>query len=239
MCAALLISAPEPARAVEEPLPVVAASSPKDTLLLDCDTNQKPRRVISPIAVSQDAVWQAYVEVEVRPDLGCEHTTRLWVAKAKGPYRLLYFMPPRRFAVENGMEILGWAPNSRLLLVQTEQWQFGSDAPDTQQVLAIDTTGMVYEPRLEEMLENRKGTRCSFRVTDAGFGTGNNFIVLVRANLFTFLEVLETEAEVPAAERCTNTEETWSFNYADGEIKQVGNDEPLQVFRKFQPNQPK
>ncbi|HEU5336329.1 MAG TPA: hypothetical protein VFU27_10210, partial [Terriglobales bacterium] len=119
-CAAFLASAPEPAKAEEEPLPVVLAAAPKSTLLLDCDSNEKAKRVISPIAVSQDGIWRAYVEVEVRPDLGCALTTRLWVAKGVGPYRMLYFMPPNRFDLGNGMEILGWAPNYRLLLVQTE-----------------------------------------------------------------------------------------------------------------------
>ena len=94
------------------------------------------------------------------------YTTRLWVARANGAYRLIYLMPPQRDASENGMEILGWAKKSRMLLLMTEQWQYGSDASDRQQVLAIDAgSGMVYEPNLEAMLEERKGCKqCWFRV---------------------------------------------------------------------------
>jgi hypothetical protein len=97
----------------------------------------------------------------------------------------------------------------------------------------------VYEPQLEALLEDRKDKRCTFRVTDAGFSADRNLIVLVRASIYTAFEVEETEADIPAAERCADSEETWSFNYADGEIKQVSNAEPLHVFRNFLPNEAK
>ena len=182
-------------------------------------------------------MWRAYVEVYVRSDLGCLQTTRLWVAKANKPYRLLHLMPPKRWASENGMEIMGWAKNSRMLLVRTEEWQYGSDAPDTQQVLAIDAkTAMVYEPNLAEMLQGRKDKQCWFRVTDAGFSADRNVEILVRANFSTFMDVDETEADVPLAKRCEKTEETWSFSFATGEIKQVSNTEPLHLFKRFVPH---
>ncbi|MGH9502780.1 MAG: hypothetical protein ACRD20_08020 [Terriglobales bacterium] len=130
------------------------------------------------------------------------------------------------------MEILGWAKNSSMLLVKTERWQFGSDAPDTQQVLAVNAaTGEVYEPELEAMLQERENKQCTIRVTDAGFSSDRNVIILVRARFSTALDVDETEADVPAAKRCDHTEQTWSFNYATGEIKQVGNAEPLHLFK--------
>ena len=79
-------------------------------------------------------------------------------------------IPPTRIADGNGMEIIGWAKNSRLLLVRTEECTSGSDAPDTQRVLAIDAgTGMVYEPDLEAMLQQHKDKQCFFRLADAGF----------------------------------------------------------------------
>jgi len=67
------------------------------------------------------------------------------------------------------------AKNSSMLLVKTEEWQWGSDAPDGQQVLAIDAgSGMIYEPDLESMLQARKDKQCSFRVADAGFSADRN-----------------------------------------------------------------
>jgi hypothetical protein len=152
---------------------------------------------------------------------------------------LVYLMPPKRTAGGNGMEILGWAKNSRMLLVKTAEWQWGSDAGDTQQVLAIDAgTGVVYEPELQAILEARKDKHCLWRIADAGFSDEKNVNILIRAKLSTALEVDETEKDVPPATLCENAEETWSFNFASGEIKQVANTLPLQLFKKSLPNQP-
>jgi hypothetical protein len=68
------------------------------------------------------------------------------------------------------------------------------------QVLALDAaTGEVYEPDLEAMLQDRKDKQCAFRVTDAGFSSDKNVVILVRAKFFTAREVDETESDVPAA----------------------------------------
>lgn len=223
------------------PLTRVACQTPTQnpakahtTLLVDCHENEKPKHIFSPISLSEGQTWRAYVDVDLRSDLGCLYTTRLWVAKANGPYKLIYLMPPKREAQGNGMEILGWAKKSRMLLVQTEAWQVGSDAADTQQVLAIDAaTGMVYDLNLGAMLDDRKDKQCMFRVTDAGFGAGGSVVILVRAQISTFYEPGEAEADVPPAKRCEKSEETWSFNFANGEIKRLANSEPLRIFKKL------
>jgi hypothetical protein len=215
-----------------------SASAPlQKTLWVDCQEKGEPQHVLSPVSLSEDGTWRAYVEVDVQGGPECLHTTRLWVARANAPYRLVYLMPPKRTAVENGLEILGWARNSRMLLVMTEEWQNGSDAPDRQRVLAIDAgTGMVYEPELEAMLQAHKDKQCGFLITDAGFSANRNVNILVRARFYTPTEVDETEEDVPPAKRCGNDEETWSFDFASGEIRQVANAEPLLLFKKSLPN---
>ncbi|PYX63703.1 MAG: hypothetical protein DMG74_16025 [Acidobacteria bacterium] len=112
-------------------LPVVAVTQPvptnrslttqhlQSTLFVNCPGSEKPKRLLSPVSFSEDRKWRAYVQVDVQP--ACVYTTRLWVARANGAYRLIYLMPPQRDASENGMEILGWAKKSRMLLLMTEQ----------------------------------------------------------------------------------------------------------------------
>jgi hypothetical protein len=215
----------------------MAEQGPDSTLFVKCEEHQKPKRVLSPVSLSEDGKWRAYVEVDVRSDLGCVQTTRLWAAGEKLPYRQLYLIPPERYLAGNGMQILGWARNSRLVLMKTEQWQYGSDAPDRQRLLAIDAeTGMVYEPELGAILQQRKDKQCAFRVTDAGFSADRNLKILVRVKLFTWIDEGDTEADVPPAKRCQNAEETWSFDFATAEIQQVGNEYPLQLFTKFMLN---
>jgi hypothetical protein len=228
-----------PAVAEQPPAKRAVNRPSQNTLFVECHENEKPKRVLSSIAFSESETWRAYVEVEVQSNQGCLHTTRLWVAGENRPYRLVYLIPPKRDFAENGMEILGWARNSRMLLVKTELWQYGADGPDLQQVLGVDAaTGEAYEPDLEAMLQNHKDKQCGFRVTDAGFSSDKNVVILVRAKFFTAIDEDETESDVPAAKRCGDTEETWSFNYATGEIKQVGNAEPLNLFKKFLPGRP-
>ncbi len=210
-----------------------ADSSAEDTLFVDCPKEGKPKRVLSPIALSEGETWRAYVEVNVQSD-PCLNTTQLWTARTNHPYRLVYLIPPMRDFAGNGMGMMGWAKNSSILLVRTEAWQWGSDAHGKQQILAVDAdTGMVYEPELEAMLQGHKGKHCEFRVVDAGFSSDKNIVILIRAKFFTALDVGDTEADVPVAQRCGTTEETWSFNYATGEIKQVGSTEPLLLFKKL------
>ena len=237
LCFTLLICLLVPAVAAQAPGECTVNGDSHNTLFVDCDRNERVKRVLSSVALSEDGAWRAYVEVSVQSGPGCLHTTRLWVARANRPYRLVYLIPPERFLAENGMEILGWARNSRMLLVQTDQWQYGSDAPDLQQVLAVDAaTGVVYEPELEALLENRSDKKCAFRVTDAGFSSDRNVVILIRAKFFTPVEVDEADADVPAGKRCNRTEETWSFNYATGETKEAGNTEPLHLVKKFLSN---
>lgn len=229
---------PLPGLAQQKPTMTSATISPGKTLFVNvgCEQKQETNPIFSPVSLSEQGTWSAYVEVDLGSRL-CLSTTRLWVSKAGSPYRLVYMMPPKRMAQRNGMEILGWARNSNMLLVMTQQWQVGSDAPEDQQVLAIDAeTGIVYEPNLSELLEPRQGKQCSFHVTDAGFSSEGDVDILVRARFATWFDEDEALEDVPPAKRCGNFEETWSFNFATGEIKTVANTDSLQIFKKFLPN---
>ncbi|MGA7412772.1 MAG: hypothetical protein WBW33_20000 [Bryobacteraceae bacterium] len=211
---------------------------PQTTLFVTCTDGQKAKHVLSPVSLSEGGQWRSYVQVDVQADQGCMHTTRLWLARMGEPYRLVYLMPPKRTTAGNGMEILGWAKASCMILVKTEEWQDGSDAPDTQQVLAIDAeTGLVYEPELQAMLQARKDRQCSFRVANAGFSAEKNIDILVRAQFSTAMDVDQTEQDIPPAKRCQKAEETWSFNFATGEVRQVTNTQPLELFKSFLPKQ--
>ena len=161
-----------------------AARSPVDTLFVDCPKDGKPKRVLSPVALSVEGAWWAYVEVNVQSE-PCLNTTQLWTGRTNHPYRLVYRIPPARDLAGNGMEILGWARNSRTLLVKTEAWQWGSDALGKQQVLAVDAgTGVVYEPELEAMLQGHQGKQCEFRIADAGFSSDKTLVISDSSEIF-------------------------------------------------------
>lgn len=118
---ASVILLPMPTSAVGQRVlsPSVAAAS-QNTLLVGCQEREKVSRVFSPVWLSEDGNWRSFVEVDIEND-GCLHTTRLWVDRNGAHYRLVYLIPPRRMLAENGMEILGWARHSSLLLLRTEE----------------------------------------------------------------------------------------------------------------------
>lgn len=100
-------------------------------------------------------------------------------------------------------------------------------------MLAVDAhTGLVYEPDLQTMIEGSQDNRCSFRVVDAGFRASSNVDILVRAHFSIDIEEGETETVIPAARSCGSADQTWSFNFATGEVEQVPNTEPLRLFKK-------
>ncbi len=202
-----------------------------DTLFADC-AKVRAHHVVSPLSLSQDSLWRAYVDVQ-QGSPECLLKSSLWIARGNGSYQLAYFMAPAREAGGNGMQILGWMPGPSVVLVKTERWQWGSDAGDIQQVLAIEAaTGRVYEPRLDDILEAHRGKRCRFHVEDAGFASRTSLQILLRVKLATAYDVDETEDDVPADQRCGDLEETWNFDYSSAyEVKQVSNRQPLLLFR--------
>ncbi len=202
-----------------------------DTLFADC-AKTPANHVVSPLSVSEDGLWRAYVDVyQGRPE--CLLKSSLWIVRADGPRQLAYFIAPSRDAGGNGMQILGWMPGHAVVLVKTERWQWGSDAEDIQQVLAIEaSTGRVYEPRLDDILEAHSGKNCRLRVERAGFANRTSLQIIVRVKLATAHDVDETDEDVPPEKRCGDLEETWNFDYSSAyEAKQVSNQQPLLLFQ--------
>jgi hypothetical protein len=202
-----------------------------DTLFADC-AKTRAHHVVSALSSSQDNLWRAWVDVD-QGNPECLLRSSLWIGPADGAYRVAYLIPPAREAGGNGMQILGWMPGAAVVLVKTERWQWGSDAGDIQQVLAIEApTGRVYEPRLDDILEAHRGKQCWFHVEDAGFANPVRPEILVRVKLRTAYDADETEKDVPAQKRCGNLEETWKFDCGSAcELKQVSNQQPLLLFR--------
>lgn len=202
-----------------------------DTLFADC-AKVRAHHVVSPLSFSENGLWRAYVDVD-QGNPECLLKSSLWIAQGDGAYQLAYFIAPERGAGGDGMQILGWMPGSSVVLVKVEQWQWGSDASDIQRLLAIDASkGLVYEPKLSDILEAHAGKQCGLRLEDAGFAMGTSLEILVRVKLATAYEVDGSPDDVPPAKRCGDLEETWNFNYSSAyEVTRVANGQHLLVFR--------
>jgi hypothetical protein len=202
-----------------------------DTLFADCKKAQA-HHIVSPLSFSENGSWRAYVDVD-QGSPECLLRSSLWIARGDGAYQLAYFIAPEREAGGDGIQILGWMPGSSIVLVRVEQWQWGSDAGDIQRLLAIDASkGLVYEPKLSDILEAHSGKQCWVRMEDAGFANLKSFEILVRVKLVTAYDADESIDDVPAAKRCSNLEETWNFDYGSAySVKQISNRQLLLLFR--------
>lgn len=203
-------------------------ASAQNTLTVTCDEHAKLTHVRGAVSYSNDKEWRAYVDVEVRGNVGCTYTTRLWVGPAAGPYRAAFVIPPEQYAYGNGMKILGWGKSGPVLLVRTDQWQEGSDALDEEGVLAVDvSSGLVYKPDLSAMMAHRKNDRCYMRLLDAALAPSRNVNIIVRAQFETFIDVDEKKEDITPAPNCNDTKETWSFDFNTGRIRQLSEREPV------------
>jgi hypothetical protein len=202
-----------------------------DTLFADCKKTPA-HHVVSPLSFSENGRWRAYVNVDQQsPE--CLLRSSLWVARGAGAYQLAYFIAPEREAGGDGMQILGWMPGTSVVLVKVEQWQWGSDASDIQRVLAIDAAkGLVYEPKLSDILDAHRGKQCWVRLEDAGFANRTSIEILVRVKLVTAFDSDDSINDVAPAKRCNDIEETWNFDYRSAyEVKQVSKGQQLLRFR--------
>lgn len=202
-------------------------TSAQDTLTVICDEHAKLTEVRSKVSYSNDKKWRAYVNVATGSDLGCAHTTELWVGPVGGPYRPAYVIPPEPYAYGNGMKILGWERNGSVLLARTDQWQEGSDALDEEGVIAIDASdGLVYKPDLSVMMASRhKNDRCFMRILDAALGPSRGVNIIVRAQFRTFIDFDERKQDITPAPNCNDTKETWSFDFDTNRIRQLSEKE--------------
>lgn len=199
-----------------------------DTLHVSCEDRAKPKHVKSSVSYSADRKWRAYIEVEVRGNAGCTYTSQLWAGPADEQYRVAYVIPPEQYMYGNGMEIVGWAQSGSVLLVKTDQWQMGSDALDSPGLLAMDAeSGLVYKPDLGAMLETRKSDRCYLRISDAALARGKGVNILVRAQFKTYVDVDDSEKDVPREPNCNNTNEFWSFDFNTGRIRHLSDTDPF------------
>jgi hypothetical protein len=215
-----------------------AGTDPKATRFVDCTDSGQPKRVFGPLSYSPDGQWRAYVQVDVAPGDQCLHTSRIWLSRRTEPFRLVYLISPERWNTENGIELLGWSADSKMLLVLTEKWQYASDTGDQQAVVGIDAiTGMLYPCDFAANFQDDfKNKQCIARVTDAGFDASHRFNILVRGKITTEPDVDETLEDVPAEKRCADREEVWNFSFFNGEVSQVPATATLHIFKKFRPN---
>jgi hypothetical protein len=151
-------------------------------------TNQKlmgSMLVRSPVFISQDGRYQAFVENEAVAHRGggpeCAHNAKLFV---KGPddkkFRLVYLQAPSTYELWNDIEIVDWSPDSRYLLAELFIGQWGSDWGAFSPLLYHAWDGVFSSQNMVDTALSYHFERdCDYRVKTLGFSPDGGVVLKI------------------------------------------------------------
>jgi hypothetical protein len=173
-----------------ERLPATESTS-KETEYLSCwrrnEKDIKSRLVRSPVLVSPDGLYRAYVNVEAtafKPKdeatyAGplCFNTSRLFVEGPAGKsFKIVYSDSPKVLE-GNSIKLVDWSPDGKSLLVETAQWEYESEGIYTKFFIFSVDSGATAEPDLMAMLAARFRKDCYSENTILGFTSTGAVVV--------------------------------------------------------------
>lgn len=154
-----------------------------DTLLVACsDATSAPRVVRSPVLSSP--AYASYVEVRAAwrtSDNGrsCGVTASLFVKPAgEGSFSLSYRKSPTEEELGQGLRMIDWSPDGRMLALEGSWWQPNSDVAGRSVLLYDANRKTIREIDLEKPLSSALGRSCSVRLGAVrGFTQGGQVVV--------------------------------------------------------------
>ena len=184
---------------------------------VNCDPPSGKNAVVVGPTVNAKNGSRAWVQVvsAVAPLEGmCLNTTTLWVSRGHlHPYQPIFTQSPVYPNLEgNGMQIVDWSPNGRLLL--TEMWQWNTEPNDA----PIPRTILVFEPQkaakyqidIYRLVDDQKTRDCEVQFDLFGF-TSDGWVAL-RARISTFYDVDENETTKPKNLKCRESTQWLAIN---------------------------
>lgn len=201
-------------------LPLDALSQKADLprgLWVNCDSSSGKNAVVVGPAVTAKNGSRAWVQVVsvVAPLKGmCLNTTTLWVSRGHWhPYLPIFTQAPVYPNLEgNGMHIVDWSPDGRLLL--TEMWQWNTEANDA----PIPRSILVFEPQktarhqidVHRLVDDQKERDCEVQFDLLGFSPDD--WVALKARISTFYEADESETTKPKQRKCRESTQWLAIN---------------------------
>src|SRR2546430_10908133 len=165
-------------------------------LWVNCDPPLgKNAVVVGPTVTAKNGsrAWVQVVSVIAPIQEMCLNTTTLWVSRGHlHPYLPIFTQSPVYPNLEgNGMQIVDWSHDGRLLL--TEMWQWNTepnDAPIPRKILVFEPTKKVrHEINIYRLVDDQKGRDCEVQFDLLGF-TLDDWVAL-RTRISTFYDVDE------------------------------------------------
>jgi hypothetical protein len=182
------------------------------TLWAPCEAIQRSGGVIKgPVLVAKNGGRAAKVRVESTLETtDCSNTTTLLIAANVGGKFFRIHPQLSQPSNGNGMSLVDWSPDGRLLLAEFWQWeQSGTDVgPDKRILLFAAGKWSQSEIDLAQFMADQEGRNCQLEFKLLGFTPDGE--VAMRTDLTTDYDVDETLEDVPPAKRCIEKHQTWA-----------------------------
>ena len=180
------------------------------TLWAPCEELIRAGGVIrGPALVAKNGGHAAKVRVE---STDCSNTTTLLIAAKVGGKFFRIHPQLSQPSNGNGMHLLDWSPDGRLLLAEFWQWeQMGTDEGIDKRILLFAAGKWSQsEIDLAQFMADQEGRNCQLEFKLLGFTPDGE--VAMRTDLTTDYDVDETLEDVPPAKRCIEKHQTWAVD---------------------------
>lgn len=200
------------------------------TLWVDCDPQKQPKTldIKGPTFIAKNGQHRANVELKVRvKGHDCFNTSTLWYSAGTTlEYEATYVQPPVDPGLwGNGMQIVDWSPDGRLLLTELSQWNtMPNDAGDDHRVLVFHPEDDKHsEIDLSRFINDQKGKDCFVQFQLLGF-TPDSWVAL-KTKISTYYDEGDEPEDKPPARRCNERPiEGWKINPVSQERLPLPND---------------
>ena len=187
------------------------------TLWSDCGTGEKKpeaRDITGPVFVAKSGQHRAKVKLKVKvKGYDCKNTTTLWFSEGTTlEFKSAYTQSPIEPDVQgNGMQIVDWSPDGKLLLTELWKWTtMGNDAGVDQSIIIFyPSRRKRFEVDLKRFQPDPKA-ECSIQYQLMGF-TSDAWVVM-KTRISTFYEDGESTDDKPPDKRCERPVEVWKIN---------------------------
>lgn len=204
-------------------LPAIAQDKfnqgPGNTYFVNCLTDSSGgfsggKSVRSEVRDSPDGTAQAYTEALAAFSQGqCSNTSTLYVKAAKeADYKIVFQRTGTSAEMGNGIRIVAWSKNSRVLLFEVLKWQYGSDAPTENELWVYNgDSGSCTQLRISEFREVF-GAGCLVDIEPTGFVSDG--VVGLHVSARQYYEP-EGDRAKPA---CLEKQGTWYYDLSSNEV---------------------
>jgi len=195
------------------------------TLWVPCDEQHAKERVIkSPRLIAKATRYSARVEVEQTSS--CENTTTLRVTTEGKPETIwIERSVPEKQLDGNGMNLVDWSPDGKLLLVEAWRWtQAPNDVGVDKRILLFASgSWSMSEIETDSFLADQTDRSCWLEFKLLGFTPEGR--IAMGIDITQYYEVDEQQlSDIPLNKRCTEKHETWAVDPTTQHHSPLSND---------------